>query len=295
MIPCFQDLNRQIRDKKLRGVDLSREGKQITAGAKDDKTRDQLQQLILDAGNGELLVQQQNGSRRLAATLKPEAINALQLKAVRRNMDILRNRINELGVAGEEIKRKGTDRIVVRLPGTADVARVREVIGGNTTLEIRLVDDTPALLEQALEGQVPQGVELYIDSGRGEPLLVKKQAVLTGEHIVDAEPAFSSYDFRPVVNLVFDHIGAKVFKEATRENVGKRMAIMLFEKGEGKVVIAPVISSEIGDGRVQLTAAMTTSEMRDLALLLRAGALAAPMTIIDEQPIGPSSGKNATK
>lgn len=286
------DMRRQIRDKKLRNVSVSREGERIIVTTKEDDIRDQLQKLIISTGNNELFVQPQDGNQRLVVTLKPEAIRELQAAAIKQNISTLHNRINELGVAEPVIQQQGVDRIVVQLPGIQDVAKAKEIIGRTATLEIRLVDDTPGLLDQAQKGQVPYGLELYTERG-GQPLLVKKQVVLTGDRLIDAQAGFDPQDNKPAVHLRLDSAGATIFKEVTRENIHKRMAILLFEKGKGEVVTAPVIQAEIGGGRVQISGSMTAPESHDIALLLRAGALAAPMDIIEERTIGPSLGRDA--
>nr|MBP8278436.1 protein translocase subunit SecD [Propionivibrio sp.] len=157
------------------------------------------------------------------------------------------------------------------------------------TLEIRMVDDTPGALEAAMAGQVPFGTDLYVERG-GRPLLVKKQVMLTGDRLTDAQPGFDNQTQEPAVHLTLDSAGSRIFKDITRENVGKRMAILLIEKGKGEVVTAPVIRTEIGGGRVQISGSMSTTEANDTALLLRAGSLAAPMEIIEERTIGPSLG-----
>ncbi|MCE2999862.1 MAG: protein translocase subunit SecD, partial [Betaproteobacteria bacterium] len=148
---------------------------------------------------------------------------------------------------------------------------------------------TPGALQEAKSGQAPFGAELYYERN-GQPVLVKKQVVLTGERINDAQPGFDGQTGEPAVHLNLDGTGARIFQQVTRENVGKRMAILLFERGKGEVVTAPVIRTEIGGGRVQISGRMTTQEAKDVALLLRAGALAAPMEIIEERTVGPSLG-----
>jgi protein-export membrane protein SecD/preprotein translocase SecF subunit len=209
--------------------------------------------------------------------------------ALKQNITTLHNRINELGVAEPVIQQQGADRIVVQLPGVQDVAKAKDILGRTATLEVRMVDDTPGALEQALAGSVPFGTELYTERG-GSPLLVKKQVVLTGDRLTDAQPGFDGQTHEPAVHLTLDAAGARIFRDVTRENVGKRMAILLIEKGKGEVVTAPVIRSEIGGGRVQISGRMSTVEANDTALLLRAGSLAAPMEIIEERTIGPSLG-----
>ena len=187
------------------------------------------------------------------------------------------------------ITQQGADRIVVQLPGVQDTAKAKDILGRTATLEIRMVDDTPGSLEAAMGGQVPFGTELYVERG-GHPLLVKKQVVLTGDRLTDAQAGFDNQTQEPAVHLSLDSAGARIFREITRENIGKRMAILLVEKGKGEVVTAPVIRSEIGGGRVQISGRMSTMEANDTALLLRAGSLAAPMEIIEERTIGPSLG-----
>ena len=187
------------------------------------------------------------------------------------------------------IQQQGTDRIVVQLPGVQDTAKAKDILGRTATLEIRMVDDTPGALDAALAGQVPFGTELYKERG-GLPLLVKKQVVLTGDRLTDAQPGFDGQTHEPAVHLTLDAAGARIFRDITRESVGKRMAILLIEKGKGEVVTAPVIRGEISGGRVQISGRMSTEEATDTALLLRAGSLAAPMDIVEERTIGPSLG-----
>src|SRR5207302_6094797 len=229
---------------------------------------------------------------RLVASIRPEAQKRTQELALKQNIQTLHNRINELGVAEPVIQQQGADRVVVQLPGVQDTAKAKEILGRTATLEVRMVDEdntNPGALAAAQGGQVPFGDEFYIERN-GQPLLVRKQVVLTGDRLTDAQPGFDHQTQEPAVHLTLDATGARIFKEYTRENVGKRMAILLFEKGKGEVVTASVIRSEIGGGRVQISGRMTTVEANDTALLLRAGSLAAPMEFIEEMTIGPSLG-----
>ena len=188
------------------------------------------------------------------------------------------------------IQQQGLDRIVVQLPGVQDTAKAKDILGRTATLEVRMVDENAdARAAEVGSGPVPFGSEKFSDRN-GQPLVVKKQVILTGENLTDAQPGFDNQTQEPVVNLTLDGKGARIFRDVTRENVGKRMAIVLFEKGRGEVVTAPVIRTEIGGGRVQISGRMTTVEANDVALLLRAGSLAAPMEIIEERTIGPSLG-----
>jgi preprotein translocase subunit SecD len=188
------------------------------------------------------------------------------------------------------ILQQGLDRIVVQLPGVQDTAKAKEILGRTATLQIRMVDEgADAGAATAGAGMVPFGDERYLDLN-GQPVIVKKQVILTGENLTDAQAGFDNQTQEPTVNLTLDSKGSRIFRDVTRENVGKRMAIILFENGKGQVVTAPVIRSEIGGGRVQISGHMTAVEASDTALLLRSGSLAAPMNIVEERTIGPSLG-----
>ena len=284
------DLRSLMRDKNIRHGGIAREGERIVIRFRDSDTRTKARNTLEDTQPDLFLADQGDGSDlRLNATLKPTALKKIQEQAVKQNMGTLHNRINELGVAEPVITQQGADRIVVQLPGVQDTAKAKDILGRTATLEIRMVDDTPGALEAAMAGQVPFGVELYVERG-GQPLLVKKQVVLTGDRLTDAQAGFDNQSQEPAVHLTLDSAGARIFKDITRESVGKRMAILLVEKGKGEVVTAPVIRTEIGGGRVQISGRMSTTEANDVALLLRAGSLAAPMEIIEERTIGPSLG-----
>ncbi len=221
--------------------------------------------------------------------LKPEAARRVLEGAVKQNITTLHNRVNELGVAEPVIQQQGLDRVVVQLPGVQDTAKAKDIIGRTATLEIRLVDESSEAMSAAAAGGAPFGSDRFLERN-GAPLIVKRQVILTGENLTDAQAGFDGQTNEPTVNLTLDAIGTRVFRDVTRENVGKRMAILLFEKGRGEVVTAPVIRSEIGGGRVQISGRMTTAEANDTALLLRSGSLAAPMEIIEERTVGPSLG-----
>ncbi len=289
------DLRSLMRDKNVRHGGINREGERITLRFRDEETRNKARIALEDSQPDLQLTDSGEGSDlRLNATLKPSALKQIRDMAVKQNMGTLHNRINELGVAEPVITQQGADRIVVQLPGVQDTAKAKDILGRTATLEIRMVDDTPGLLEAAMGGQVPFGTELYVERG-GRPLLVKKQVVLTGDRLTDAQAGFDSQSQEPAVHLSLDSAGSRIFKDITRENVGKRMAILLVEKGKGEVVTAPVIRTEIAGGRVQISGSMSTVEANDTALLLRAGSLAAPMEIIEERTIGPSLGAENIK
>ncbi|MAK55895.1 MAG: protein translocase subunit SecD [Pusillimonas sp.] len=225
----------------------------------------------------------------LTSRLTENAVMEVQSNALQQNITTLHNRINELGVAEPIIQRQGADRIVVQLPGVQDVAKAKEILGRTATLEIRMVDESQSAQNALAAGRVPFGLERYEDTD-GRPLLLRRQVILTGENLQDAQPGRDQQTQQAAVNLTLDQKGARIFRDVTRDNVGKRMAILLFEKGKGQVVTAPVIRSEIPGGQVQISGSMTAQEASDIALLLRAGALAAPMEIIEERTIGPSLG-----
>ena len=288
------DLRSLMRDKNIRHGGIGRERETIVVKFREAETRDKAKAAIGDTQADLTLADAQDGAEfKLVATLKPTAEKRIQEFAIKQNITTLHNRINELGVAEPVIQQQGADRIVVQLPGVQDTAKAKDILGRTATLEVRMVDDensaNASVMEQAAKGQPPVGTEYYVERG-GRPLLVKKQVVLTGERLTDAQAGFDNQTHEPAVHLTLDAAGARIFKDVTRDNVGKRMAILLIEKGKGEVVTAPVIRTEIGGGRVQISGRMSTVEANDVALLLRAGSLAAPMEIIEERTIGPSLG-----
>ncbi|MCX5464647.1 protein translocase subunit SecD [Alcaligenes parafaecalis] len=229
------------------------------------------------------------GDSGLSARLTEAATIQVQSNALKQNITTLHNRINELGVAEPVIQQQGSDRIVVQLPGVQDVAKAKEILGRTATLELRMVEDSPAAVAALNSGTVPFGLERYTERG-GSPLLLRRQVILTGENLQDAQPGRDSQTQQPTVNLTLDNKGSRIFRDITRNNINKRMAIVLFENGVGEVVTAPVIRSEIPNGQVQISGSMNAQEAADISLLLRAGSLAAPMSIIEERTIGPSLG-----
>ncbi|MGB7650170.1 MAG: protein translocase subunit SecD [Gallionella sp.] len=281
------DMRSSLREQNVAYSGVSREENLLLIKFRDAVSRDkgaaEIKQRFADYS---LVSKELAGEFILQAQLTEVAKRRIQESAVQQNLLTVRNRVNELGVAEPVIQQQGVDRIVVQLPGVQDSTRIKELLGRTATLEIRLVDDEHQL---SVGGVAPFGTEAFKDR-EGQTLLVKKQVLLTGERINDAQPGFDNRDNEPAVHLNLDGVGARKFKEATRENVGKRMAIILFEKGKGEIVTAPVIREEIGGGRVQISGRMTTEEAQDTSLLLRAGALAAPMEIVEERTVGPSLG-----
>ena len=277
----------------MRYTGLMRSGQDIVVKFRDAQTRDQASAQIGKQIPDLLLTSTDAGTEfAITAKLRPEVQKRIQEFAIQQNITTLRNRVNELGVAEPIVQQAGADRVVVQLPGVQDTAKAKDILGRTATLEVRMVDEEhsdPASLQAAIGGQTPFGDELLYDRD-GTPLLLKRDVILTGDRISDAQPGFDGQTGEPAVHINLDGRGATIFQQITRESIGKRMAMVLVEKGKGEIVTAPVIRSEIPGGRVQISGRMTTTEARDVALLLRAGALAAPMEIVEERTVGPSLG-----
>ncbi len=285
------DIRTSLREKNIRHGGINRDRQTIELRFRDGQTLAAAKAVIQDQFTDLQTVEAMEGSDyKLTASIKPEAARRVQEQSLKQNITTLHNRINELGVAEPVIQQQGLDRIVVQLPGVQDTAKAKDILGRTATLEIRMVDESSeARAAESGAAAVPFGSERFLERN-SQPVIVKKQVILTGENLTDAQPGFDSQTQEAVVNLTLDAKGARIFRDVTRESVGKRMAILLFEKGKGEVVTAPVIRSEIGGGRVQISGRMTSVEANDTALLLRAGSLAAPMEIIEETTIGPSLG-----
>jgi preprotein translocase subunit SecD len=292
------DIRATLRSKEIRYAGISRDGQNVVVKFRDGQTRDQAANEI-GKQNPDLLLNSTDSASEyaIAATLKPEVQKRIQEFAIQQNVTTLRNRVNELGVAEPIVQQAGVDRVVVQLPGVQDTATAKDILGRTASLEVRMVDEEhsdPATLQAAVSGQVPLGDELLYDRD-GAPHMLKREVILTGDRISDAQPGFDSQTGEPAVHINLDGRGATIFQQVTRESIGKRMAMVLVEKGKGEVITAPVIRSEIPGGRVQISGRMTTNEARDVALLLRAGALAAPMEIVEERTVGPSLGADNIK
>ena len=285
------DIRTGLREKNVRHSGISRNNQTIEIRFRDMQTLEAAQRVIQEQFLDLQTTSAPDGADfKLTAVINPVAAKRVQEQAIKQNITTLHNRINELGVAEPVIQQQGTDRIVVQLPGVQDTAKAKDILGRTATLEIRMVDDSAEARNAELNnGPVPFGTERFLERS-GQAVIVKKQVILTGENLTDAQPGFDTQNQEAAVHLTLDAKGARIFKDVTRESVGKRMAILLFEKGKGEVVTAPVIRSEIGGGRVQISGRMSTVEANDTALLLRAGSLAAPMEIIEERTIGPSLG-----
>ena len=282
------DVRTLLRDKNIRHAGISRDGNSVIVAFREAELLSKAQSLLTEQVADVQWTPAAGGELRLVGTLKPQSLVQVQEAALKQNITTLHNRVNELGVAEPVIQQQGLDRVVVQLPGVQDTAKAKDIIGRTATLELRMVDEsTEAQAAVAGTGPVPFGTERYVDRGFG-PIIVKRQVVISGDNLIDAQAGFDDKQ-QPSVNLVVDAKGARIMKDISRENIGKRMAIILFEKGKGEVVTAPTIRGELGN-RFQISGAMTTAEANDTALLLRAGSLAAPMEIIEERTIGPSLG-----
>ena len=284
------DLRSTLREKNIRHSGVTRTGQAIEIKFRDSQTVAAARNLIQEQFPDLQSADAPDGTEyRLTARIKSEAARRIQDQALKQNMVTLHNRINELGVAEPVIAQQGINRIVVQLPGVQDTAKAKDILGRTATLEMRLVDESAeGRAAESNTGSVPFGSERFLERD-GRAVIVKKQVIITGESLTDAQPGFDSQNQQPKVDLTVDAKGGRIMRDTSRENLKKRMAIVLFEKGKGEVLTAPVIQGELGN-RFQISGSMSVAEASDLALLLRAGSLAAPMEIIEERTIGPSLG-----
>ncbi len=288
------DIRRELKAKKIRYGQIRRTADTLEIAARDEATLAQIKDIV--ARQLPNLTLNDAGGNRLVASLTQQEMQKLQGDAIKQNITTLHNRVNELGVAEPVIQQAGPSRIVVQLPGVQDTAKAKDILGRTATLEVRLVEDDPVKLQDAISGLTPAGYELMDEAtSRGtQKILLKKDVELTGDNINDAQPGFDE-NGTPAVHINLDSTGASIFRQVTAENIGRRMAMILVEKGKGEVVTAPVIRGEIGGGRVQISGSMNPAEANDVALLLRAGSLAAPMNIVEERTVGPSLGAENIK
>lgn len=304
----LSDLRRMMREEKIQYYDSQINGSTIQIKFKQKGDLEKVKDIVRDMGSGRSIFGGKGPAKETEAFTFLETENAgehiLQIRqsqyadedtvsfALKQNLETLHNRVNELGVAEPIIQQQGKDRIVIQLPGVQDTAKAKEILGRTAILEMKMLSDdqSPEILERAESGKAPAGTQLYKDRD-GVPMLVKKEIILTGERIINAGPGVDQMTGQSIVSITLDGSGANIFKQVTRENVGKRMALILVEKNSAEVITSPVIKSEIGGGRVQITGMENTQEATDIALLLRAGSLAAPMEIVEERTVGPSMGK----
>ena len=293
------DVRRTLREQKIRSGTIRKSGNSLLVPFQDqadlDKAYPELQKLFTDNMTGQPSLEMSSEGNTLKLTLPEQQLNQIRKKAVEQNITTLHKRVNELGTAEPVIQQAGADRIVVQLPGMTDTAKAKDIIGRTATLEVRMVSEDLDLIQQAVGGNVPEGYELLSDKD-GNPYLVSKQVELTGDNINAAQSAIDEESKRPTVNLNLDSVGTTVFADLTAANRGKIMAMVLIDQGKSEVITAPRIQEPIPGGRVRITGMAGTAEANDVALLLGAGSLAAPMDIIEERTIGPSLGaENITK
>ncbi|KJK24052.1 preprotein translocase subunit SecD [Burkholderiaceae bacterium 16] len=282
------DARTLLRDKGIRHGGIDRDGERLTVrfNSADDAAK---ARAILADSLRELAFTPDGNN--ITGVFTEAARKAVQDAAVKQNITTLHNRVNELGVAEPVIQQQGADRIVVQLPGVQDTAKAKDIIGRTATLEARLAD--PEAPRNPRPGDpIPFGSELFTQ-GNGAPVVLKKQVIFTGDRIESASAGFDQNQ-RPSVNIKLDAQGGRVLRDVSRENIGKPMGIVLFEKGKGEVLTVATIQSELGSS-FQITGSYSTEAANDLALLLRAGSLAAPMEIIEERTIGPSLGADNIK
>jgi preprotein translocase subunit SecD len=292
------EIRQLLRDKDLRHAGIAREGTTLRIRFRDAETRDKAAQAVGAQVQTLDLARRDDGRDFLiVATLKPEALKNEQEQAIKQNITTLNRRVNQLGVAEPVIQQQGADRIVVQLPGVQDTAKAKEILGRTATLEVRLVD------EEAMRSGSTFNVDVFPERKRDGSLSqvpVKKQVIVTGDQFTGAQATFDQNQ-SPAVSVELNEAGGRVMRQTTRENLKKLMAIVLFEKGKGEAISVATIQGEFGS-RFQITGSFTPTETNDLALLIRAGSLAAPMEIVEERTVGPSLGKeniekgfNATK
>ncbi len=285
------DIRSLLRDKNVRHTGIARETNNIAIQFRESEIRERARAVIAeqlpdlqftDAGAGSEL--------RLVASIRPEAQKRIQETALKQNIQTLHNRINELGVAEPVIQQQGLDRVVVELPGVQDTAKAKEILGRTATLEVRLVD------EDAMRSNSTFNVDVFPErrrDGSVSNVPTRKQVLLTGDRFTGAGATFDQHQ-QPAVSINLDAAGGRVMQGVTRENLGHLMAIILIERGKGEAISVAKIQGEFSN-RFQITGLFTPQETNSLALLIRAGALAAPMEIIEERTVGPSLGAENIK
>lgn len=275
-----------LRDKNVRHAGISRVGDAIEIKFREPETREKAKDVLAQLSELTFQDAAEGADLKLIATFRPEALKRTVEEAVEQNISTLSKRVNELGVAEPVIQRQGADRIVVQLPGVQDVSRAKDIIGRTATLEVRMVDES-VMRGTEETAAIPFGSELF-KVGKGAPVVLYKDPVITGDYISSAAASFDQNQ-QPAVGIDLNGDGGRRMREATRDKIGKAMAIVLFEKNKGEVLTVATIRDELGS-RFQITGMGSSEAANDLALLLRAGSLAAPMEIVEERTIGPQLG-----
>jgi preprotein translocase subunit SecD len=290
------DIRTALREERIRYVSVRREGSRMLTLLRSAEDRDrtlnviQRDQSLQGLDVKEIEVGDNFG---LSATVREQQLLELQKTALKQNITTLRNRVNEIGVAEPVIQQQGADRVVVQLPGVQDTVQAKKIIGATATLEYRAVDEANDAFTAAQTGRVPPESRLYTDA-TGQPVLLKKRLIVSGEQLIGANSGFDQQTGQPQVSVTLNGVGAKRMLDFTRENVGNRMAVVYIEQKPGgrtteEVISVAVVREPFGK-RFQTTGLDSMNEASQLALLLRAGALAAPMEIVEERTVGPSLG-----
>ena len=287
------DIRSALRNKDVRYGSISRAGDSIEIRARDPAALEAARSVIAERLPELQVAPAAGGEPGLVATFMPAALKKVQDDAIKQNITTLHNRVNALGVSEPVIQQQGAERVVVELPGVLDPTRARRILGRTATLEVHMVDESAEGRAALAGGPVPFGSQKFPDE-KGQQVIVQKDVLVTGENLTDAQPGFDQQSQQPSVNLTMDAKGGIIMRDVSRENIGKFMAIVLFEKGKGQVISNARIKGELGT-RFQISGAMTVSQANDLALLLKAGSLAAPMEIIEERTIGASLGEDHIK
>ncbi len=298
---AISDFRSTLREQNIPYAGVSREGNSLSIKFRDAATRSKGLAELKQRFSGMDYHESDSASDfLLLAVINPQEEQVIQKAALQQNLTTLRNRVNELGVAEPVIQQQGFDRIVVQLPGMQDTSRAEAILGRTAILQVRMVeahlssdsrDYNPEKIAAAKNGVIPAGTELLYSrrDGREEALLVSKQVVFTGENLTGADATIDQENSGSIVSVKLDSKGGIAMKNASREGIKRRMAVVLIEKGKAEVLTAPTIQSELSN-RFQITGMRNTQEANDLALLMRAGALAAPMEIIEKRTVGPSLG-----
>jgi preprotein translocase subunit SecD len=296
-----QEIREQLKKERIRNITIDRVGGiKISAQIKNEESIEKFQALLDDQFKDlrELSNNKVDGVQTIMLDIPDSDRDQIEKLAVDQALETIRNRIDQFGVSEPDIRRQGENRILIQLPGIKDTQRAKDLIGKTALLEFKLVDDTQSL-DNALKGNLPPGREILykIDEDpqtqrtSKTPFLLKKRTLLTGAYLTDARVQIDSQFNEPYVSINFDKKGARIFERVTADNVNKRLAIVL----DNSVYSAPVIQEKIAGGQARITGRFTTEEARDLAIILRAGALPAPVNILEERTVGPSLGADSIR
>jgi preprotein translocase subunit SecD len=293
-----QEIREQLKKQRLRNISVRNEGSRISSQVKEEENVSKFKELLDDDFRDLRKIDEStnNGVYSIVLGLTESDREQIEKLAVDQALETIRNRIDQFGVAEPDIRRQGENRILIQLPGIKDTQRAKDLIGKTALLEFKLVDDT-ASLDEAMRGDIPPGREiLYQVEENPEtqrttktPYLLEKRTLITGASLTDARVQIDSQFNEPYVSINFDKKGARIFERITDKNVNKRLAIVL----DNNVYSAPVIQEKISGGQARITGRFTTDEARDLAIVLRAGALPAPVNVLEERTVGPSLGADS--